>query len=218
MGSNHLAKEVVFVLLIFSILGAISLALLVQIHPVSSVDVRITRGLQNNGNEGLLSLMQFVSLFGDPPVAIAMIFGTAALFFFFAHPLEALFVLMTPLANGIDVFIKALIARPRPVDSLVTVYQNLTDASFPSGHVVYYVVFFGFLATTMFVIQKIPRLMRVAVVVFSLALITLISVSRVYLGVHWASDVIGGYLTGFVLLTTLLYFYFKRVELRTAKA
>jgi undecaprenyl-diphosphatase len=113
--------------------------------------------------------------------------------------------------------IKLLINRPRPTLSSVKVFSEFAATGFPSGHVVHYVVFFGFLLAVMFVDKGISLFWRVLVGILSAFLIFTVSISRIYLGAHWATDVIGGYLFGFVYLGILLTYYlrppkFKRLQ------
>jgi undecaprenyl-diphosphatase len=93
--------------------------------------------------------------------------------------------------------------------NLVNILDHEISPSYPSGHVVFFTVFFGFLIAAMFFTKKIPRLMRVFIASTSGALIILVSLSRIYLGAHWLTDVIAGYLLGIVLLSILLYFYLR---------
>jgi undecaprenyl-diphosphatase len=96
----------------------------------------------------------------------------------------------------LDLFLKYAFHRTRPTSEAVKVLQELTTPSFPSGHVVHYVVFFGFLLATMFYVPRIPKEVRIVIGAFCGFLILAVGFSRIYLGAHWATDVIGGYLVG----------------------
>lgn len=78
----------------------------------------------------------------------------------------------------------------------------LEETCYPSGHTTAYVVFFGYLAFLGLRFTKGIR--KFILLVFLAAIIVLIGSSRVYLHVHWVSDVIGGYLLGLALLLFLL--------------
>lgn len=212
---SGIARRIVVGLLLASVVCTVALAILVQSHPVLSVDVSISREVQENSSPGLLLFMEFVSIFGVPWVSIFITLIIAGIFFFASLRREALFTVLTLGAGVINALIKIVINRPRPTNMLVMVYQNLTDPSFPSGHVVFYVVFFGFLLTAMILAPRISHTVRIIVGSISVALIVLISISRLYLGVHWATDIIGGYCVGFALLSGLLHCYFKRVASET---
>jgi len=116
---------------------------------------------------------------------------------------------MVPLASLATSLVKILINRVRPDSRYIQIWAHEIDPSFPSGHVVFYTVFFGFLIAIMTKNKMIPRIVRMVVVTISAILIILIGFSRLYLGAHWISDVIGGYAFGGILLMILLYFYDK---------
>jgi len=114
------------------------------------------------------------------------------------------------LSSLLDSPIKLVVNRPRPTDALVQVFSVENGSGFPSGHALFAAVVLGFLAYL-----AVTRLRRRSLRALSFAgllmLIILTGVSRVYLGVHWPSDVVGGYLVGAVLLVALVCLY------RTAK-
>jgi undecaprenyl-diphosphatase len=88
----------------------------------------------------------------------------------------------------------------------VEVLRELAGFGFPSGHVVFYTGFFGFLWFLSYTLLKRSR--RRTVLLWSLAaLVALVGPSRIYLGAHWASDVIGGYLLGSLALLGEIWLY-----------
>lgn len=95
--------------------------------------------------------------------------------------------------------LKAFFARARPEGSLTAT----GGFSFPSGHSFGAMVFFGFLAYL--ARRETERTeLRLAAIALGGLLILLIGVSRVYLGVHWLTDVLGGFLAGFAWLAASL--------------
>jgi membrane-associated phospholipid phosphatase len=100
-------------------------------------------------------------------------------------------------AELLDVILKLIFARPRP--SLPDPLLALTSYSFPSGHAMGSMAFYGLLAYL--AIQRLSTWRwRVAVVIAMVFLILLIGFSRMYLGVHYLSDVLAGYAAGFAWL------------------
>lgn len=142
------------------------------------------------------TFMQAVSNFGETIPAIITVILFAIVLWFFRRRLEAVFIAILPsLAILLNLLFKVLINRPRPGSELL----DNGGLSFPSGHVIYAIVFFGFL------FYLLPRLIEKSVVVAALRsilviLILLTAVSRVYLGEHWMSDVLGSLLLGGLLL------------------
>jgi hypothetical protein len=120
-------------------------------------------------------------------------------------------ILSTVTGDLMALAVKTLVQRPRPSANLVEVYEQLQGYSFPSGHVVHYVVFFGVITYLACIalrsVRSTDKILRVAfivIVVVSSMLVMLIGLSRVYLGAHWLTDVVGGYLLGGAWLLGLL--------------
>lgn len=96
----------------------------------------------------------------------------------------------------INNLLKVIIARPRPdINRLV----DETGYSFPSGHSITSMVFYGYL---IYLIYKYVdnRKIKIPLMIFLILLIPIIGLSRIYLGVHYTSDVLGGFLLGTVYL------------------
>jgi undecaprenyl-diphosphatase len=89
---------------------------------------------------------------------------------------------------------------------LVHVVQQLNDPSFPSGHVLLYTAFFGFLLFLAYMLLK-PSFSRTFLLVILGSLVALVGLSRIYLGNHWASDVTGAYLLGSLWLALSVAIY-----------
>lgn len=109
----------------------------------------------------------------------------------------ALFFSMTILLDALVLLVlKEIIMRPRPLNGII----SKTDFSFPSGHTADAVVFFGFL-TYLIMHKSESRAIKGITISISSFMILLIGFSRIYLNVHWLTDVIGGFALGLFILT-----------------
>jgi membrane-associated phospholipid phosphatase len=104
------------------------------------------------------------------------------------------------LINVIAVLIlKLMIHRIRPLNALI----STTDFSFPSGHTATATIFFGFLSY-LIVRRSTSVIVKTTTLTIAIFMVVLIGFSRVYLNVHWLTDVIGGLALGFFTLTGIL--------------
>jgi membrane-associated phospholipid phosphatase len=107
--------------------------------------------------------------------------------------------------------VKAAVDRPRPLAPEVeVVLAPLGGTSFPSGHVLTYTTFYGFLAYLVdrHVTRAVPRRAGMAILV---VLIAMVGPSRVAQGHHWPTDVTASYLLGLAYLLGLIAVY-ERIE------
>ena len=108
---------------------------------------------------------------------------------------NAAFLSITMLADAlIFLILKLLLEIPRPISNFITE----TDFSFPSGHATTTVVFFGILSYL--IINKYKNV-NFEIALASFFMVLLISFTRLYLGIHWFSDVLGGIFLGEFILT-----------------
>lgn len=196
-------------LMVFIALSFIILTVFIALAPLSSVDIECSEFIQRFHSSTLNGPMRFVSWFGEMPYSLFTVLITALLFFIFKYKREALFTLTTLLAGAASTVIKFFAGRPRPAEPFVHVLEKTRQLSFPSGHVNFYVVFFGFLMVLMFHLKTVPKLIRLTVGAFSALLVLLVPFSRIYLGAHWLTDVVGGALLGSLLLYANSYFYLE---------
>ncbi len=154
--------------------------------------------------------MRAVSNLGDTITATVTVILVASMLWFLRKRLEIVFIVLLPsLAALLNWLLKILINRPRPGIEFIEVLSENNGLSFPSGHVTYAVVFFGFLS------YLIPRLVKQPAVAWTLRsllilLIFLIATSRVYLQAHWSSDILGSFFLGGLLLALAINLYQNR--------
>jgi membrane-associated phospholipid phosphatase len=153
-------------------------------------------------------LMEDVSSLGNMPAPMVLTFMAMAIFAFRRQGLEAIFILVTTSNVLLAFALKDVIRRARPfpiTENTTGIIQSINQYSYPSGHVLFFVVFFGFFAYLSLIHFK--GWMRTIVITICAMLIILIGPSRVYLGAHWSSDVVGSYLIGSIWLFILILAY-----------
>jgi len=167
-------------------------------------DLRLTLLVQSIDSEALDYITEWVSLLTGGWRAPVLIIAGSIVAWRFLGLWEAGLVLMTWLSSPIDSGLKLVVNRPRPTPDLVRVFQDEPGNSFPSGHAFLAIVFWGLLAYLAFTrLQR--RSLRMLVLSVSVIIIVCIGTSRVYLGAHWPSDVMGGYVVGALFLTGLIW-------------
>jgi membrane-associated phospholipid phosphatase len=189
-------------LILFGLLGYFAYKL-----PYFAGDVSASLWLQSIDIPFLQPIMQGVSSLLAAVTIIALL---AVVLWILNKRLEAVFIAsLFSTAMLASWLLKLVIDRPRPSGELVQLLGESWGLSFPSGHATCAAVFCGFL----FYIA--PRLVRQPVATgilrfLLIALILLIAASRIYLGVHWTSDVVGGLFLSGLLLYPAIVLYNKR--------
>jgi undecaprenyl-diphosphatase len=171
-------------------------------------DLYIARALQSFSSPVMFDVMNAVSVPGNKLIPWALTIITAVVFFIYGLRSEAVGLAVS--AGGgslLNILLKVLIGRPRPTAELVTIYRSLRTESFPSGHVTFYVCFFGFLFFVAFALLPPGSVARRAAIVLTMLPVMLIGFSRVYLGAHWPSDTLGAYLLSGLWLAFSLHLY-----------
>ena len=189
----------VFLVIYTTALGAtalafITLALLVRGNQLTQLDIALTRMVQAVHEPIYAWALTHASDLGWFP-ANTVCFGFIFLALFqLGLRLEATLAVASSLIAGVaGEGIKLWVGRMRPSAPAVHVAAHLSGYSFPSGHVIQYVTLFGF--TSYVVAATWSRgVARNAILILFAALIALVGPSRVYLGQHWPSDVVGAYL------------------------
>jgi undecaprenyl-diphosphatase len=145
--------------------------------------------------------MRVMSFLGSPPW-FYLLLGSAALFWWFrgAHRRLTVFLLTTGLVGGlVDTLVKVAVDRERP--SLVHPIATAHGKSFPSGHTM--LATYGYGALLLTFLPLLPRRLHRPAIGAWLATVALIAFSRLGLGVHYISDVLGGFVLGLAWLVAM---------------
>ncbi|RFZ83431.1 PAP2 family protein [Mucilaginibacter terrenus] len=207
---NTRRQQILTYVLILISIGFIALTVLVKLFPMSVLDVDFSKAVQRHQNAFLDEAMYMVSYPGYMPQSPILIAVTSIILLILKYKKAALYVALTALAGLISTIIKALVNRERPTGDVVRVVLKTTQQSFPSGHVLFYVIFFGFLVVLMNQLEGVPKVVRAIVTITSLLMIFLIPLSRIYMGAHWFTDVTGGFLLGLLCLYLLSWLYLRK--------
>ena len=178
---------------------------------ITQVDVWVNHKMTTFWTPSLNRIMIFITNMISPLVLLLM---SAILFVYLwwsKHFLRAI-LLGVSLATGLASFeiIKLIVKRARPSNALISV----PEYSFPSGHSTMAVVFFSLLLFTLKGQIK-SKLLRYLFIGLNIVVFLAIGFSRVYLDVHWMSDVVGGlslglfWTTFYVLLLKMYKEYYK---------
>ncbi len=176
-------------------------------------DISILHFFYSFRNPFLNEIMIVVSFLGDQVIIVLGIVITMLLVIK-KHTREALlFFFLLGMGYMLDVLLKNSMHRPRPQFHPLVLE---TDYSFPSGHAMLSLVFYTTLSYLVYHFTKNLTYTIISVSVAALIILS-IGISRIYLGVHYPSDVLGGYFSGlfwfasiFLVNKTLAFFTFYR--------
>jgi undecaprenyl-diphosphatase len=194
---------------LIGLLGALFAALLgaVRTNRTAAFDLAVTLKLQERRTPAVDGLMRVVSWPGFPPQSRLIPPAIIGSWWLAGHRRAAAFQALAWGGATLSTAIKAAIRRPRPVPPQVrVVLAPLGGTSFPSGHVLTYVGFYGFLGFLVaeHVAHGAPRSAAIA---GTTAMVALVGPSRIEQGHHWATDVLASYLLGLAYLLVLVQLY-----------
>jgi undecaprenyl-diphosphatase len=146
------------------------------------------------GPPKLPSIARDITALGSGTVLTLVVMVTTALLLLHRMWRTAALAVVATLSGSTAVsLLKQLFARARP--DLVEHLMRETSNSFPSGHSANSAIVYLTVATLLFPLIQLRRV-RLFVTGATMAIVGMIGVSRVYLGVHWPSDVLAGWIFG----------------------
>jgi undecaprenyl-diphosphatase len=173
--------------------------------PLVRLDSSVFHALQAFRTASTDSLMIAITELGDTSVVTSV---TAVVFLWLVlkrnRRTAVYWVIVVAGASLLNTIIKVALHRPRPSELF---YTGWSAFSFPSGHSTVNLVLYGFLA--FLIVRELNPLPRLFVALGAAIFVILIAFSRLYLGAHWFSDVVGGLAFGSVWLTGMSLFYMR---------
>jgi undecaprenyl-diphosphatase len=166
-------------------------------------DVEVARAIQQPASVSLDTLASLMSLIGDGfPAMVVLALAAVALLIAIGRRDLAVFVGLAGALRATGPIMKDLANSPRPTAESVAILEQADGLGYPSGHALGAALLYGALAIAAAESLSNKTLAR-GVQVAALLMIVLIALSRVRLGVHWPSDVVGGLLIGMGLICLL---------------
>ena len=186
----------------------IALTIAITAGAFTSLDLHVAQAMHSAWQPSLHTLLQGIAELGGLELTTILMLG---LFIFLRQGgfgSDALVVLVFFAAQGFELYYKSNLFHPGPPRSISQadgpslselVTSHIGGNSFPSGHMMRAVIAFGLLA---FVVRRLSPspIVRSLAAPFTIAIIVLVAFDRLYLDVHWESDVIGGLLLGGIAL------------------
>ena len=168
-----------------------------MLEQIATLDLQILHAIIANRTENTLLFFKFVTLLASP-AAVLVGMGVAACVLAIHKRVKTAVVLWSGLVvtEAVTLALKNLIGRDRPDIALRAVVED--SLSMPSGHATSAAVFFGVIAYLVLRIPSLRNWQKPLVVLVALVAVAAVDFSRMYLGVHYLSDVIAGNVVGFL--------------------
>jgi undecaprenyl-diphosphatase len=177
----------------------VALAVLVTVRPILGIDVQVEQTVQAQRPPWLDALATGLSFLGFPPWSIVIDAAIVLAIALAGQRWSALCAAFAAAGSaGIWFLVLEMVHRPRPTPDLVYVAAKIGYGSFPSGHALNTLAFYGFLAVLALEVRRVW--LRRAIVVACVCIVLGVGISRIYAGEHWPTDVLGGYVLGAVWL------------------
>jgi undecaprenyl-diphosphatase len=182
-------------------LALILLIIFIKANIFSAIDTTIGKGLYSLHDQPLVSFIKWVGMLGSTIGIVTVLFVSMLSFIIFQKNVKAAAILFLSvlIGNVGNKLLKALIGRERP-----TFPEHIEDGfSFPSGHVMVGLLLFGMIAYYLVRASQTIKVKQIILICTSLLLI-LIGFSRLLEGEHFLTDVIGGFITGGLVLIGMI--------------
>lgn len=178
---------------------------------INNIDDKIYNLLILMQSQGIKGTMIFVSFLGS---ALTLIILSIAFVILIKEKKYSLFIALNlAFSYAVNEFLKHIIRRPRPERIQIITEKGY---SFPSGHSMVSFAYYGFLIYLIYKNIKNNKI-KFPLMIFLSLLILFIGASRVYLGVHYVTDVLGGFIVGFIYLVLFIKYVYNKSPIKKEK-
>ncbi|WP_338749094.1 phosphatase PAP2 family protein [Bacillus sp. FJAT-52991] len=206
---------ILIALLCFFTWGFTEIVAALKANKVEAFDLAIIHEVQSWINEGRTKRMVFITNLGSVRwMTIGTILVAAILLVKKRFSYAVFFVLTVALGGAFNGLLKEIFKRQRP-EILRLIEQG--GYSFPSGHSMGSMIFYGAIAFLLFELLR-HRWAKIMGTVAAICLIFLIGLTRIYLGVHYPSDVLAGFTAGaawLIFSIAAFHYYQDRIQWRS---
>jgi undecaprenyl-diphosphatase len=194
-----------FIISLLSLSAFSIVAILIRAEMIVDFDLTIIRGVQSLESPFLTTVMEFFTIIGSTQAVIVLCLLIIFFLYKVLHHRKELILFIAVVAGSplLNLLLKEIFQRVRPdLHRLI----EIGGYSFPSGHAMNAFTVYGIL-TFLLWRHIFNRAGRSILLLFSAIAVFMIGTSRIYLGVHYPSDVIGGYFASGFWLSTSIWFF-----------
>ena len=197
-------KYLIWIILVLGLLLFFYLVRLINANTISVLDNYIYNLIKGFISPKMTPIVKFITEFGNYTVMVPVII----LFYLFNKDksFNRYFTINLVAIFTSNFIVKNIISRDRPIDINLIIENGF---SFPSGHSMVSFAFYGFIIYYVYC-SHLSKLGKTIIISILTLLVLMIGLSRIYLGVHYASDVIGGFVLALVYLIIFIKYIYKK--------
>lgn len=197
-------KYLIWIILVLGLLLFFYLVRLINANTISVLDNYIYNLIKGFISPKMTPIVKFITEFGNYTVMIPVII----LFYLFNKDksFNRYFTINLVAIFTSNFIVKNIIRRDRPIDINLIIENGF---SFPSGHSMVSFAFYGFIIYYVYC-SHLSKLGKTIIISILTLLVLMIGLSRIYLGVHYASDVIGGFVLALIYLIIFIKYIYKK--------
>ena len=199
---QRVKRNIKWIIVGFAVIIFLIILISVSSENIVNFDNNIYYIVKSFQNEGLTNLLRIITNFGGiVSLFFITIFVSMLLFYYNKRKYALMLVISMLVSSTTYIILKGIVKRPRPIETEMLIPEF--GYSFPSGHTTNNTVFYGIMIYIIYKNVESKTLRNVLIALCNLMIIT-ISFSRIYLRVHYPSDVFAGLCLGIVLVIILI--------------
>ena len=197
-------KYLIWIILALGLLLFFYLVRSINANTISILDNYIYNVIKEFISPKMTPIVKFITEFGNYTVMIPVII----LFYLFNKDksFNRYFTINLVAIFTSNFIVKNIVRRDRPIDINLIIENGF---SFPSGHSMVSFAFYGFIIYYVYC-SHLSKIWKIIIISILILLVLMIGLSRIYLGVHYASDVIGGFVLALVYLIIFIKYIYKK--------